>query len=116
MADTYHWHRVFTSEAEAKASLPLRQMRQYELDGQEVCLAHTFAGFFALKDACPHLGHSLSKGTTNYLNEVICPWHSYRYNLASGRECDYRSRSAVTYPVEVRADGLYIGLPAKAAE
>lgn len=106
----YTWHKVFDSEEDASAQVPLRKLQRFDLDGRAVCFAHTPDGFFALDDACPHLGYSLSRGTTNYLNEVICPWHSYRYNLANGRECDYRTRNAVLHPVEIRKDGLYIGI------
>lgn len=109
----YNWHKVFDSEQEAREQVPQRQLKQLIIDGHAICFAHTFAGFFAVGDACPHLGHSLSRGTTNYLNEVICPWHSYRYDLSQGKECDYRTRNATTYPVEQRADGIYIGLKIK---
>ncbi|MDX5422369.1 MAG: Rieske 2Fe-2S domain-containing protein [Hymenobacteraceae bacterium] len=109
-AESYTWHKVFGSADEAKTKVPQRQLHKFVLNGRSICFAHTSAGFFALDDACPHLGFSLSKGTTNYLNEVICPWHSYRFNLESGRECDFRSRNAVVHPVEVRTDGVYIGI------
>ncbi|MCJ8167249.1 Rieske 2Fe-2S domain-containing protein [Pontibacter sp. E15-1] len=106
----YTWHKIFSSEQEAKAQVALRQLLRLEVDGRTICLAHTAKGFFALDDACPHLGHSLSRGTTNYLNEVICPWHSYRFDLESGRECEYRTRNAVQHPIEFRDDGMYIGI------
>ncbi|WP_276499247.1 Rieske (2Fe-2S) protein [Pontibacter litorisediminis] len=109
--EQYTWHRAFASQEEAIRQVPLRKLTQLTLGGRKICFAHTSAGFFAVADACPHLGYSLSRGTTNYLNEVVCPWHSYRFNLQNGRECEYRSRNATAYPVEVRADGVYIGLP-----
>lgn len=108
---TYTWHKIYNSAAEAAQKVPVRKLQKLEVDGREICFAHSQTGFFAVADACPHLGYSLSRGTTNYLNEVICPWHSYRYNLGSGKECEYRSRNAITYPLEAREDGLYIGLP-----
>lgn len=107
---TYTWHRLFSSEEEAKTAVPPRTLKQFTVNGRIICFAHTFAGFFGLDDACPHMGHSLSRGTTNYLNEVVCPWHSYRYNLSNGKECDWRSRNAITYPVEIWPDGVYIGI------
>ena len=107
----YNWLKIYDSAEEAVSKVPVRKAQQLQVEGRTICLAHTQKGFFAVDDACPHLGYSLSRGTTNYLNEVVCPWHSYRYNLENGRECEYRTRSAVTYPVEIRADGVYIGLP-----
>lgn len=108
---TYTWHKLFANETEARQAVPPRKLMQFVLDGRRVCFAHTPAGFFSLDDACPHLGHSLSRGTTNYLNEVVCPWHSYRYSMQNGQECDFRTRKAVVHPVEVREDGVYVGLP-----
>jgi nitrite reductase/ring-hydroxylating ferredoxin subunit len=107
---SYTWHKVFGSVTEAKEAIPVRKLKQFVLDGRSICFAHTTAGFFALDDACPHLGHSLSKGTTNYLNEVICPWHSYRYSMTDGRECEFRTRKAVLHQVEIREDGVYVGI------
>ena len=106
----YAWYRVFSSEEEAGAQVALRKLHRLQVDGRDICFAHTDAGFFAVADACPHMGRSLSHGTTNCLNEVICPWHSYLYSLESGRECDYRTRNANIYTVEVRSDGVYIGI------
>lgn len=108
--DKYNWHKVYASVEEATQTVPLRKLQKLEIDGRQICFAHTHAGFFAVDDACPHLGYSLSRGTTNYLNEVVCPWHSYRFNLQTGFECEYRSRNAKTHPVEVREDGIYIGI------
>ena len=106
----YNWHKIFDSVDDAKEQVPQRQLKRFDIEGRAICFAHTSAGFFAINDICPHLGHSLSRGTTIYLNEVICPWHSYRYSLSKGKECDYRTRDAVIYPVEIRDDGIYVGL------
>lgn len=110
--EIYTWHKVFESVTAAKEAVPIRKLKQLTLAGRTICFAHTPTGFFALDDACPHLGYALSKGTTNYLNEVICPWHSYRFNMADGRECEFRSRKAVVHPVEIREDGVYVGIAA----
>ncbi|WP_187264346.1 Rieske (2Fe-2S) protein [Pontibacter beigongshangensis] len=110
------WYKIFESEADALKQVPLRQTRLLAVAGKEICLAHTAAGFVAIQDACPHMGSSLSRGNINYLNEIVCPWHSYRYNLQSGKECDYRTRNATIYPLEVREDGVFIELQQKPAE
>jgi len=102
------WHKLFNSLAEAATAVPLTKTKLFIIQDQRICLAHTAAGFFAVADACPHLGESLSRGTTNYLNEVICPWHSYRYNLSNGAECKYRTGSLKTYATKQEEDGLYV--------
>ena len=105
------WLKVFESAEESEKNLPIGKPKLLYLNGKKICLARTQTGFYAVADSCPHLGESLSKGTLNYLNEVVCPWHSYRYHLISGEECKHRTRAAQTFPVEIRPDGLYIGLP-----
>ncbi|EJF09537.1 Rieske 2Fe-2S domain-containing protein [Pontibacter sp. BAB1700] len=107
---SYTWHKVFDSVTEAREQMPLRKLKQLVLDGRTICFAHTASGFFALDDACPHLGYALSKGTTNYLDEMVCPWHSYRYNMQNGRECEFRTRKAVLHRVELREEGVFVGI------
>ncbi|WP_026463130.1 Rieske (2Fe-2S) protein [Adhaeribacter aquaticus] len=100
--------KIANSLEEAKTIIPLAKTRLIVVNDVPICLAHTQAGLFAIEDTCSHLGESLSKGTTNYLNEVICPWHSYRFSLISGEEAKERCRKLKTYPLISQPDGLYI--------
>ena len=103
--------RIFDSPEKAKSTVPLNTLKKLRTKTQTFCLAHTPEGFFATSDACPHMGASLSKGRLNYLNELICPLHSYRFQLQSGRECQNRTSDLSTYRVELNEKGLFIYLP-----
>lgn len=104
------WYRVFASRAEAEDRIAENTMVSLNAEGRKICLARTKSGFFAVDDACPHMGDRLSNGTVNYLNEVICPWHTYRYHLQSGEECRQRSAPVAVHEIEEREDGLYLGV------
>ncbi len=104
------WYKVFDSLEEAQAELPLRGTMQLEAGGRRVCLARTQDGFFAIDDACPHFGASLSSGTLNNLNEVVCPWHSYRFHLKTGEECAGRAAAGNTHTIEHREEGVFLGI------
>jgi len=52
----------------------------------------------------------LSKGKVNYLGEVICPWHNYRFDLQSGRESSTRSADLITYPLKIDEAGFFVGI------
>ncbi|MGB0521922.1 MAG: Rieske (2Fe-2S) protein [Flammeovirgaceae bacterium] len=105
------WLKVFNTLEEAEKVVPMRSSRLILAGNRKICLSHAVAGFFAVDDACPHLGESLSKGTVNFLGEVICPWHSFRYNLKNGLECENRTRKVQTYPIKVDETGFYVGVP-----
>jgi nitrite reductase/ring-hydroxylating ferredoxin subunit len=78
--------------------------------GKRICLVQMEGRWLAVEDTCPHNGESLSKGSINFLGEVVCPWHGHRFNLRTGRECEQRSRDLETYPVKFDLAGLFIGL------
>ena len=102
------WVRVFQSQAEAEERVALNKMVRLSIGPLKICLARTPSGWYAIEDSCPHLGESLSKGKINYLDEVTCPWHSYRYSLKNGSECEGRGKDARVYEIDIGPGGLQI--------
>jgi len=80
------------------------------LNGKRICLSLHNNSFFAVQDSCTHNGESLSKGHINYLGEIICPWHNYRFDLQSGKACDSSCRDLITYPIKVDENGFFVGI------
>ncbi len=105
-----NWYKVFASPSEAYQRIPKGKLQLVKVGKRRICIAHTDNGFHAVADTCPHLGAALSKGHTNYLNEVICPWHEYRFNLVHGTESDQRTDPLEIHKIELREDGLFLGL------
>ncbi|UXX80403.1 Rieske 2Fe-2S domain-containing protein [Reichenbachiella carrageenanivorans] len=99
---------VFESKAQAQQVIPLHKIKKIRIENQELCLAHTPKGFMAFAKNCPHLGEDLSKGKINPFGEVVCPWHSYRFSLASGEECENRWKTLKTYRAEWQGECLYV--------
>jgi nitrite reductase/ring-hydroxylating ferredoxin subunit len=59
------------------------------------------AGRFAVVDnACPHVGGSLGRASVR-AGRIICPWHLYEWDLATGRSPDF-PRTLRVYPTRVR--------------
>ena len=52
---------------------------------------------FAVEDRCPHQGAPLSEGILG-AGQVICPYHAYRFNLATGECLNDGACSVRTYP------------------
>ena len=78
--------------------------------GRALCLARTAAGYGVLDNRCPHQGGPLGDGQLEN-GFVVCPWHGYEYDPATGAPPSGYGDAATAYAVEQRDDGLYVELP-----
>jgi 3-phenylpropionate/trans-cinnamate dioxygenase ferredoxin subunit len=104
------WIRVFPSSAEARQRIAENRPQLVVIRGKRICLVKLDEKFYAVQDACTHNQESLSKGTVNYIGEIVCPLHGYRFNLQNGRESAERSVDLEIFPIREDETGFYIGL------
>ena len=104
------WIKLFSTEAEAKEKISPDRPQLLILHGIRICLVLHHHKFYAVQDACTHNGISLSKGTINFIGEIICPLHNYQFDLQTGRECSSRSRDLKTFPVKIDESGFFVGI------
>ncbi|RYD81461.1 MAG: hypothetical protein EOP53_06320 [Sphingobacteriales bacterium] len=104
------WHHIAYPHEITDAAFPVNTLKQLKLDSRKYTLARTKEGFFAVDDACPHAGGSLSNGWCDAKGNVICPLHRYGFNLKTGRNAAGSGPSTRAYATDLRTDGLYIGL------
>ena len=88
--------------------------RAVVVDGVKVGVFKRHGRLYALKDACPHMGASLTDGKL-VGNEVTCFWHGWTFDLATGRTRQSSWACAGVYGVDVRDDGVWL-LPPKPEE
>ena len=63
-----------------------------EVEGTTLIVARDDEGLCAAKNRCPHLGLSLTKGPGGLHaegGEIVCPWHSSKFDLCSGENRDW---------------------------
>ena len=64
----------------------------------------------ALSGVCPHQGGPLGQGQIHD-GRLVCPYHLWAFDCATGEyEYDPRCRVA-TYPVEVQGDDILVEVP-----
>jgi len=63
--------------------------------------------YYAIDDACPHMGASLSDGCLEG-GIVTCPWHAWRFRLADGAWADNPRIKIGCYPVRVVNDEIQV--------
>ena len=78
------------------------------VDDVEVGLFRIDGELRAISDRCPHQGASLVEGTVQR-NCVVCPWHSWKFDLTTG-ELDGRAngRGVGTFGVRADEDGIWL--------
>jgi len=100
--------RIFSSKKEALEKVGVNTAIKVEAGGQRICIVNSSGKLYAIQSSCPHLGEGLHKGTVNYLNEIVCPWHSYRFNLLSGEESARRCKDVKIYALEINDTGVFV--------
>ena len=65
--------------------------------------------FFALDETCPHRGGPLHEGSITD-GILMCPWHDWRFELASGCSPVNRLSRVNRYPVRVVDDAIWISV------
>ena len=102
---TVSWHRVLTSADE----LPEGRVRTVVAGRKSIALTHYDGQFGALDNRCPHQGGPLGEGSIENGN-LRCPWHGYDYCPLTGSPPGNYTDTASAYPLEIREDGVYIGV------
>jgi nitrite reductase/ring-hydroxylating ferredoxin subunit len=59
------------------------QGKLVEVNGKKIALFNVEGSFYAIDDACSHLGGPLAEGFLDG-NEVTCPWHGARFDITTG--------------------------------
>ncbi|MGH9262419.1 MAG: thiamine pyrophosphate-binding protein, partial [Acidimicrobiales bacterium] len=76
---------------------------------RSVALTHWQGRYGALDNRCPHQGGPLGEGAIEK-GWLRCPWHGYDYDPLTGGPPAGFSDAPGCFPVEVRADGVYIAI------
>jgi nitrite reductase (NADH) small subunit/3-phenylpropionate/trans-cinnamate dioxygenase ferredoxin subunit len=84
-------------------------IKKVKLAGKGICLVGYEGGIYALGSTCPHAGGELSGGWCKE-GKLICPIHRYSYDIHTGKGSPGQNDFVDTYPVEVREDGVYVGI------
>ncbi|HEX5095893.1 MAG TPA: thiamine pyrophosphate-dependent enzyme [Acidimicrobiia bacterium] len=99
------WHKVATLD-----ELPDGRVKTVVAGRKSLALTHCNGRYGALDNHCPHQGGPLGEGSIEN-GWLRCPWHGYDYSPATGTPPPGFSDAPACFPVEVRADGVYVELP-----
>jgi len=75
--------------------------------GRFIALFNLAGTFYALDNECPHEGGPLGEGELDR-GCVTCPWHGFRFDLASGACVNAPRLKAVSFAVQVEGDEVLV--------
>ena len=119
----YKWHKV--AETAADLQWTAGNVSEVEVEGKKLCVARSgsdgaggsgSAGsgsveeWYGFAHTCPHAGAPMTDGYMSGGCNVVCPVHNLKFNLKNGRDVNGEGYTLKTYPVEVRGDGVYLGV------
>ncbi len=102
------WHKVAV-----EGDLTDGHVKTVTAGHQPLCLTHYEGEYHAIDNHCPHQGGPLGEGFIDERGYVICPWHGYEYSAVDGSPPPGFDDGVDAYPVEVRDDGIYVGIEPK---
>ncbi|MGI9288534.1 MAG: Rieske 2Fe-2S domain-containing protein, partial [Pseudomonadales bacterium] len=108
------WHRVADAD-----ELPEGRVKTVTAGIHSMALTHIDGEFTAMDNRCPHQGGPLGEGSIERGADkqcwLRCPWHGWDFDPKTGLPPGgHEDTGQELYPVEVREDGIYVGLEAEA--
>lgn len=105
MAKKIVWYKVL----DKKENLAENRVKTVNAGKKQLALSNFEGKICALDNHCPHQGGPLGEGSIE--NGILrCPWHGWDYHPCSGKVPGFDD-GVEPYPVEERADGIYVGIP-----
>jgi glycine betaine catabolism B len=84
------------------------QMKAFQVNGAEVCIANVDGKYYAINNICTHEGGPLADGKLDGF-EVECPWHQSRFDIRTGEVIEPpASEPEPAYEVKVDGNSILI--------
>ena len=89
------------------------QMKQVEVNGQDVCIANVDGEICAISNVCAHHGGPLAEGTLDG-DIVTCPWHGWKYSMKTGVSVVAKTVKVDSFEVKVEGNDVLVSKEPKA--
>ena len=84
-------------------------VKEFPCGSKEICVANVNGTYSALDDTCLHMGGPLGQGTIEN-GKVVCPWHGWAYDPATGATAHKPNLRVAIYPLKVENGDVLIDI------
>ena len=102
--------KLFETLDEMKRMLQNNEPRLVKAGKKNICVVKQGERLIAFENECPHMKEGLNGGLVNHMNEIVCPLHTYKFNLQTGMEENQRCPQLRFTKVEITTEGVFLNL------
>lgn len=103
------WHRVNEAGNVGLNFVKPGKSRISLVNDKRVLFLRVGEELFAVDPKCPHNGAPMHAGLLQG-HILACPLHRFEFDLRNGKNVSGEGYYLENYPVEIREDGLYLGM------
>ncbi|MBS1653511.1 MAG: Rieske 2Fe-2S domain-containing protein [Bacteroidetes bacterium] len=103
----YSWHKAASHINEIKFGP--NNIGVVVVNHKTICIGKYNEQLFGFAHRCPHAGGPMEEGFIDALGNIVCPLHRFKFSMKNGRNVSGEGYYLKTWPVELRADGIYVG-------
>lgn len=93
-----------------QAELPGKNaVKEFEAGGKTICVANVNGAITAIDSVCLHMGGPLGEGCIE-AGRVVCPWHGWEYDPATGQLGDDPKTRLAVYPIKIENGDVLVEL------
>ncbi|MDB5207293.1 MAG: Rieske 2Fe-2S protein [Flavisolibacter sp.] len=111
MSNQYRWVKV--AESVEEISFSANNLAEVVANDKRICIGKYKDELFAFPARCPHASGVLAEGFIDALGNVVCPLHRYKFCMKNGRNVSGEGYYLKHWPVEVKEDGVFVGMESK---
>lgn len=93
-----------------ESEIPDGERKLVEPNGLSIGVFHHHGAWYGVRNHCLHRGGPVATGTLEG-DELVCPWHGYRYNVTNGCLIADPNARLDMYVVSLRDGNVYLSLP-----
>lgn len=104
----YKWHKV--AEKVTDLSWTAGGVAEVDINGKKFVIGRFQEQWYGFAHSCPHAGAPMTDGYIDGACQVVCPVHQLKFSLKNGRDANGEGYTLKTYPVELRPEGIFMGI------